>query len=60
MALSLNLNRITFGTSMSMTLCLKKKLINNAIHKCIRERNDFDKEIKNIETTIISKLNTID
>ena len=42
------------------TLCLKKKLRNNAIHKRIRERNDFDKKIRNIETTIRSKLNTID
>ena len=33
-------------------LCSKKKLRNNAIHKRIRERNDFDKKIRNIETTI--------
>ena len=42
------------------TLCLKKKLRNNAIHKRIRERNSFDKNIRNIERTIKSKLNTID
>ena len=42
------------------TLCLKKKLRNNAIHKRIRERNDFDKKIRNIETTIRSKFNTAD
>ena len=41
-------------------LCLKKKLRNNAIYKRIRERNDFDKKIRNIETTIRSKLNAID
>ena len=33
------------------TLCLKKKLGNNAILKRIRERNDFDKKIRNIETS---------
>ena len=33
---------------------------NNAIHKRIRERNSFDKNIRNIERTIKSKLNTID
>ena len=37
------------------TLCLKKKLRNNAIHKRIRERNSFGKNIRNIETTIKSK-----
>ena len=42
------------------TLCLKKKLRNNAIHKRIRERNTFDKNIRNIERIIKSKLNTID
>ena len=42
------------------TLCLKKKLRNNAIHKRIRERNSFDKNIRNIERTIKSKLNAID
>ena len=42
------------------TLCLKKKLWNNAIHKRIRERNYFDKKNRYIETTIRSKLNTID
>ena len=42
------------------TLCLKKKLRNNAIHKRISERNGFDKKIENIETTIRSKVNTID
>ena len=42
------------------TLCLKKKLTNNTIHKRIRERNGFEKNIRNIETTIRSKLNTID
>ena len=42
------------------TFCLKKKLRNNAIHKRIRERNSFDKNIRNIERTIKSKLNTID
>ena len=41
------------------TLSLKKKLRSNAIHKCIRERNGFDKKIRDIETTI-RKLNTID
>ena len=30
------------------------------MHKRIRERNGFDKNIRNIETTIRSKLNTID
>ena len=44
----------------SDTLCLKKKLRNNAIHKRISERNSFDKKIRNIETTIRSKVNTID
>ena len=38
----------------------KEKLRNNAIHKRIPKRNDFDKKIRNIETTIRSKLNTID
>ena len=33
---------------------------NNAIHKRISERNGFDKKIENIETTIRSKVNTID
>ena len=33
---------------------------NNAIHKRIRERNSFDKNIRNIERTIKSKLNAID
>ena len=33
---------------------------NNAIHKRIRERNTFDKNITNIERTIKSKPNTID
>ena len=42
------------------TLCLKRKLRNNAMHKRMRERNGFDKNIRNIETTIRSKLNTID
>ena len=42
------------------TFYLKRKLINNAIHKRIRERNSFDKNIRNIETTIRSKVNTID
>ena len=42
------------------TLCLKKKLRNNAIHKRIRERHSFDKNIRNIERTIKSILNTID
>ena len=42
------------------TLCLKRKLRNNAIHKRIRERNSFDKNIRNIKTTIKSKRNTID
>ena len=42
------------------TLCLKKKLRNNAIHKRIRERNSFHKNIRNIERTIKSKLNAID
>ena len=37
------------------TLCLKKKLRNNAIHKRIRERNSLGKNIRNIETTIKSK-----
>ena len=32
------------------TLRLKKKLRNNAILKRIRERNDFGKKIRNIET----------
>ena len=42
------------------TLCVKKKLRNNVIHKRILERNDFDKKIRNIETTIRSKRNTTD
>ena len=42
------------------TLCLKKTLRNNAIHKLIREKNDFYKKIRNIEPTIRSKLNTFD
>ena len=32
------------------TLCLKRNMRNNAILKRIRERNDFDKKIRNIET----------
>ena len=42
------------------TLCVKKKLRNNVIRKRILGRNDFDKNIRNIETTIRSKRNTID
>ena len=42
------------------TLCLKKKLRNNAIYKRILERNTFDKNTRNIELTIKSNLNTID
>ena len=42
------------------TLCLKKTLRNNAIHKLIREKNDFYKKIRNIEPTIRLKLNTFD
>ena len=42
------------------TLCLKKKMRNNAIHKRIRERNTFDKNTRNIKRTIKSNLNTID
>ena len=42
------------------TLCLKKKLRNNAIQKCIRERNNFDNNIRNSKKTMKSKLNIID
>ena len=34
---------------------IKKKLRNNAIHKRIRQRNDFDKKIKNVELQIKHK-----
>ena len=39
---------------------IKKKLRNNAIHKQIRERNDFDKKIKNVELQIKHKLRNFD
>ena len=39
---------------------IKKKLRSNAIHKQIRERNDFDKKIKNVELQIKHKLNNFD
>ena len=39
---------------------IKKKLQNNAIHKRIRERNDFDKKIKNVEVQIKHKFNNFD
>ena len=39
---------------------IKKKLPNNPIHKRIRERNDFDKKIKNVELQIKDKLNNFD
>ena len=38
----------------------KKKLRQNAIHKRIRERNDFDKNIGNVELQIKQKLNNFD
>ena len=37
-----------------------KKLRNNAIHRQIRERNVFDKKIKNVELQIKHKLNYFD
>ena len=39
---------------------IKKKLRQNAIHKRIRERNDFDKKIRNVELQIKHKLNNFD
>ena len=39
---------------------IKKKLRNNAIHKRIRERNDFDKKIKNVELQIKHILSNFD
>ena len=42
------------------TLCLKKKFRRNDIHKHIRERNDFEKKLRNNEVNIRSKLNTIE
>ena len=39
---------------------IKEKLQTNAIHKRIRERNDFDKKIKNVELQIKQKLNNFD
>ena len=39
---------------------IRKKLRNNAIHKRIRERNDFDKKIKNVELQIKHKLSNFD
>ena len=39
---------------------IKKKLRKNAIHKRIRERNDFEKKIKNVELQIKHKLSNFD
>ena len=39
---------------------IKKKLRAKAIHKPIRERNDFDKKIKNVKLQIKQKLNNFD
>ena len=39
---------------------IKKKLRKNAIHKSIRERNDFDKKNKDVELQIKQKLNKFD
>ena len=39
---------------------IKKKLRKNAIHKRIREKNDFDKKIKNVELQIKHKLKNFD
>ena len=39
---------------------IKKKLQQNAMHKQIRERNDFDKKIRNMELQIKHKLNNFD
>ena len=39
---------------------IKKKLRKNAIHKPIRERNDFDKRNEDVELQIKQKLNNFD
>ena len=42
------------------TYRIKKKLRKNAIQKQVRERNDFDEMIKNLELELKQNINSID
>ena len=42
------------------TYRIKKKLQKNAIQKQVRERNDFDEMIKNLELELKQNINSID
>ena len=53
--LSFALTCFRFSTNVNVSF-VQNSFRNNAVHKRIRERNNFFKEIRNIETTIRSNL----